>query len=1227
MSFDPDKYLTETKGFNPDEYLSEPKEKPLVSVTDPADVPAGLPAEKLSKEDIAKVPLKDFGQQAVGAVAKGGMRLGSAILQTPKQVAQLVALVGDMPMGREPQPGDTGYLIWKENKGKETAASKYMDVVESHKRGVQSILTNHPEWESAPPENFKDLLTSPKKLSLAILESTPVLAAAGVATLSGRPDVGLAMMYAAEGQDAYDQALTDGASKKEATAAYHLYGSVSAILENLQLSGILKIGKGSFKTVAAATAKKVAKQGVAAVTKDIVKVSAQEALEEMAQGSWQELTAKTVYDKSIPDGLGGFIDRRLQEGLIGFTMGVIPGSGGAVVGSSVKTAGKAAPVTASEATGAEGVVTSSQTKAVSERFQQLSAERDNYKPNSPEWNSINEQLALESEAMRPKGSTAQESQAKAVGDLPLSGSEVVGQKMVQTAADLANVGQKVPTAKPASIASVSEKASLNIEDAKKYTAGLREPAVKELRARQAADYQTILSDELAAGTPPADAMQKARAGFRDKAETFKVPSPNFTPDEMNVISSKIIGRYKDVFKANNAKEAFDSWNNGEVLQRSQYQYIEDIVGKKTATGLYEAHEALRAKNYNILSLENDIQAASKLIVSLDVQIARQASSIATRHPILFSKAVGINARAYVSEKYAEKIEARTKNSPYYQQASDDGVNRLATTAYSGERAEQFSLSTHLTQKMLHTGEKGGKFGKIAGAPIRALGKISRGAERGFAAAHDYLVQSMYDTAMGEFEKAGLPVTPKMQAEFTMRAKGGDVAAKEALAKAQEYRTNRASAINTLVKVLRSKDPNMKKIQAVANHVLFSASVTTARFKVYSDVVTKAGSRAYIGSAIATDIAKIILVSSLTTLIGKELADRFEWARKEDGSPKLHSDSNPSSSNWGKIVNGDTSIDIGGGEIQKYRFLARLISGKTKTQAGEIKKTPRKEVIEQYLKGRGNPVLGLIARWWTGRDFMGNSIWEMPDLAKHEAGEKGPLGKEFAGQVQGLQNVFGEKAGKGIFFAGREVANALAPQILAATWEAAIDQGWAQTASRASLEMFSQSTNEVKEYASTVATKMKNKLAEEKHGKKWDELSDVQQKQIRGYSPTLRQLEAEVSKEKTSNFDYIGETLAEQQKVGKKVQKGLDKDIQTQMESLGVGVGGLSKKLGDWKLNDARYKAYQEKVKEVLNPRLREIMGRPMWSDLSNEQKIKAIRNQIDKSKEIARNKVKGESHE
>ncbi len=892
----------------------------------------------------------------------------------------------------------------------------------------------------------------------------------------------------------------------------------------------------------------------------------------------------------------------------------------------VGVAGKASNKAALERTLGKGTSEPlPKTTTVSERFKQLVAERDNFKPQSPEWNKLNEEIALETEAMRPKATPVQESQAKALRDLPLSGEEVVGQKMVQTAADLANVGQAKPVAKvePATIESISKKAATNVEDVKKYTVGLREPAVKELRAQQATAYESIMKQEIAKGTPPAEALQKAREGMRGKAETFKVPSPNFNPEEMNVISDKIIGKYKDVFKVNNAKEAFDAWNKGEVLQRGQFQYIEGILGKKVATSLYDSQEVMRAKSYGILGLENDIQAAAKLIVSLDVQIARQASTIALRHPVLFAKAVGVNARAYVSEKYAENIEAKTRASKYYEQASNDGINRLTTTAYSGERAEQFSLSTHLTQKLSHAGETAGPIGKALGSPLRALGKITRGAERGFAAAHDYLVQSMYDTAMSEFEKAGLPVTPKMQAEFTQRASQGDVAAREALAKAQLYRTNRASAINTLVKVLRAKNPDMKKVQKAANHVLFSASVTTARFKIFSDAVTKAGSRAYIGSAIATDIAKMILVSSITTLIGKELASKYEWARKKDGSPKLYSDNNILSSNWGKIVVGDSSFDLGGGEIQKYRFLAKLIASKTKTQAGEIKEVPRTDIIEQYLKGRGNPVLGLVARWWTGTDFMGKDIWEMPDLAPYAAGEKGPLGKQFAGEVQGIQKALGEKAGKGVYLAGREIANALAPQILSATWEAAIDQGWAQTLSRGLAETFSQGTNEVTEYASTAVTKMKNKLAEEKYSKKWDDLSDAQQKQLRGYSTSLKELEKEAAKVKPNNYEYVGETIKQQAEIGKKVQRGLDKDIQTQMTSLGVSVGGLSKNIGDWKLNDARYKAYQETVKEVLNPRLREIMDRPMWSSMSDEQKVKAIKTQVDKAKEIARNKIKG----
>lgn len=272
-------------------------------------------------------------KQLLGSFVKGGMRLGQAVLQMPEHAMWLAAKVGGIRTDRPPEPGEPGYLLYKDLQEKPTLGRKlgefHMDMIERHKRGTQRIIENHPEWDYEPPENFVDLLTSPRKLSLVIAESTPVFVAAGVMTAGGRPDVGLAMMYATEGQDAYDQAIADGATTTEAETAYHLYGSVASVLEFMQLKGIFKIGKGTFNAVLASTAKKIAGQGLKSITLDIIKVAAKEAIEEITQGAWQEATAKIVYDKSIPGGLWGFIDRRAQDGLVGFAMGVIPGVGGA----------------------------------------------------------------------------------------------------------------------------------------------------------------------------------------------------------------------------------------------------------------------------------------------------------------------------------------------------------------------------------------------------------------------------------------------------------------------------------------------------------------------------------------------------------------------------------------------------------------------------------------------------------------------------------------------------------------------------------------------------------------------------------------------------------------------------------------------------------------------------------------------------------------------------------
>jgi hypothetical protein len=212
-----------------------------------------------------------------------------------------------------------------------------------HQQGVETILKNHPEWESEPPESFVNLVKRPDKAAVALAEALPLLASAGILTVAGQPNVAAGLMYVSEGQEAADQAIADGASEEDAAIAYAVYGTVAAALEKMQLESILKVAKGSYNALLNRTAQKVAKGGLRTAAWGTIKVAAQEALEEMAQGQWQEITAKMVYDKDIPGGLVGTIDRRAQEAYLGFLMGLIPGVAGGVAGRAQTPGAEAAP--------------------------------------------------------------------------------------------------------------------------------------------------------------------------------------------------------------------------------------------------------------------------------------------------------------------------------------------------------------------------------------------------------------------------------------------------------------------------------------------------------------------------------------------------------------------------------------------------------------------------------------------------------------------------------------------------------------------------------------------------------------------------------------------------------------------------------------------------------------------------------------------------------------------
>lgn len=269
-----------------------------------------------------------YGKQVLGALSRGGMKVGQAILEIPKHTMWLAGNIMELgPEGERRPPKEVmGTMVG------ETITKRYLGLIKQHKQGQEAITKSHPEWEYDPPENFLDLLTSPKKLSLSIAESMPMLVSAGIMTAGGRPDLSMAMIYSVEGQEAADMAIEDGADEEDAAYIYHAYGGPAALIEQyLRINPAIKLGKGAYNKVLSRITQKVARSGKR-ITKETGMALIQETIEEPLQGAWQEVTAKSIYGKEISDGVGGFIDRRAQEAYIGGVMGLIPGVGGRIAG-------------------------------------------------------------------------------------------------------------------------------------------------------------------------------------------------------------------------------------------------------------------------------------------------------------------------------------------------------------------------------------------------------------------------------------------------------------------------------------------------------------------------------------------------------------------------------------------------------------------------------------------------------------------------------------------------------------------------------------------------------------------------------------------------------------------------------------------------------------------------------------------------------------------------------
>lgn len=336
---------------------------------------------------------------------------------------------------------------------------------------------------------------------------------------------------------------------------------------------------------------------------------------------------------------------------------------------------------------------------------------------------------------------------------------------------------------------------------------------------------------------------------------------------------------------------------------------------------------------------------------------------------------------------------------------------------------------------------------------------------------------------------------------------------------------------------------LEKYAPILNAAFFSPRLQVARVQTVTDLFT------------AGNPTRRILAGTLVKALGTGLGilALIKLAYKDDKDVDVEFD--PRSSDFGKIRIGNTRIDYWGGYSQMMRLVANLSTGKAKsTGTGRVYDQERSKTVLRYLQTKLSPPAGFTVDALRGENFMGEEIdWtEQEDLEKQLYERFTPL--------------FIQDVVDALRYQGTGAAAIVSPL--------AFHGVGAQTYPVSS---------------STEAHKVKDTLAKQYFGDKWDNLGADAQSALRENFPLIELSEAKARQDRMDK-KASARFMEEAKKSEKKLRKALKPEIVKQLDLHLVNVGGLSRQISsDWNLNDKRYKQYHQQTILILNQVLPEII--------------------------------------
>lgn len=282
------------------------------------------------------------------------------------------------------------------------------------------------------------------------------------------------------------------------------------------------------------------------------------------------------------------------------------------------------------------------------------------------------------------------------------------------------------------------------------------------------------------------------------------------------------------------------------------------------------------------------------------------------------------------------------------------------------------------------------------------------------------------------------------------------------------------------------------------------------------------------------------------------------------------ETDPRSTDFGKIKVGDTRVDIWAGESQMARFLVQLATGQHKTQAKDVIDAPRYKVVEKFIRTKLAPGAALVAdaTIFGGRDILGREVnltWD--ELWKRT----GPL------WYQDILDMFDSS----------KVTNFQVESAMSGFLGDGVQ------------------TYEV--HPSALVRLRQKEIAEDYFGTNKLEDLDLEQalllEAVFETDPQLKQFGRTARYESDYNFEFHSKTLRDSQK---KITKKLSPEVAKILEETETRVNGVTPNIDGWELNDERYEKYQSLIAESIDAMVTSI-GSEKFLDMPPEARDEMIR--------------------